>query len=499
MKESSKDLRLILGLKLRNLRQARSEGLREIADRAGLSVSYLSELEQGKKYPKPDKLLRLAEALEVPFDELVSLKVSPELGPLKQAVSSGFLREFPFELFGLEREDLVHLIAEAPGKSGALIQSLVDIGRTYDVQVEHFLLSALRAYQQMNANYFDDLERAAADFRRDQGWLPGDTAEESVLRYLLESRWGYSVDTATIGDHPDLGGFRSVFVQGRHPILYVNGRLLPAQRAFILAREIGYRSLELKERAATSSWLQIESFAQVLNNFKASYFAGALLIDRDSLGSELEQLFSLTTWDSQRLLDCMVRYQATPEMFFYRLTELVPQRFGLEKLFFLRFHWREDPRGVALTKVFNLSGVSVPYGVGLKEHYCRRWPGLILVTDPTRVHGAAVGIEVQRSRFLNEDVEFFVIALGRALTLDTSARTSVSLGFLMDEKFRKTARFWDDPAVCRVDVNLTCERCALSRQDCPQRVAEPAVHHHELEQLQKERALAELAASSQLV
>ena len=101
MTDTSDNLRLILGLKLRNLRLARGEALRDIAERAGLSVSYLSELEQGKKYPKPDKLLRLAEALEVPYDDLVSLKVTAELRPLKDAVSSRVLREFPFELFGL--------------------------------------------------------------------------------------------------------------------------------------------------------------------------------------------------------------------------------------------------------------------------------------------------------------------------------------------------------------------------------------------------------------
>ena len=133
MASSGDDLRLILGLKLRNLRQARQEGLRQVAARAGLSVSYLSELEQGKKYPKPDKLLRLADALEIPYDDLVSQKVADELGPLKEAMSSGLLREFPFELFGLEREDLVRLVSEAPDKTGALIQSLADIGRSYDV------------------------------------------------------------------------------------------------------------------------------------------------------------------------------------------------------------------------------------------------------------------------------------------------------------------------------------------------------------------------------
>ena len=496
MAKSSENLRLILGLKLRSLRLARGEGLRDVADRADLSVSYLSELEQGRKYPKPDKLLRLAESLEVSYDDLVSVKVTAELGPLKDAVNSGVLREFPFDLFGLDREDLVRLISHAPGKSGALIQSLVEIGRSYDVQVEHFLLSALRAYQQMNANYFDELEQSAIDFRLAEGWLPGQPLEESVLQGILEQRWGYQIDTTTIADHPELGGFRSAYVEGEMPTLHVNGNLLSVQRAFILAREIGYLQLGLSERARTSSWIKVESFAQLLNNFRASYFAGALLIDRDSLGVELETLFAQPVWDSRRFLECMARYRATPEMFLYRLTELVPRMFGLDKLFFLRFHKRDDRDGVALTKVFNLSGVPVPYGVGLKEHYCRRWPGLTLLgTSPAATDDSEV-IAVQRSRFMAEDAEFFVVAVGRALTLAANARTSVSIGFLMDERFKRRVHFWNDPAVPRAEVNLTCERCALGRSECDDRAAPPEVHRQQLDQQRQEQALAELGAIS---
>ena len=489
MTESSDSLRLILGLKLRNLRLARDEGLRDVASRAGLSVSYLSEVEQGKKYPKPDKLLRLAAALEIAYDDLVSSKVTAELGPLKAAVSSGFLREFPFELFGLEREDLVRLISDAPGKTGALIQTLVDIGRSYDVQVEHFLLSALRSFQQMHANYFEELELAASDFRQAQKWVPGEPVEAVALARFLESQWGYRIDRETISDNSDLRGFRSVFVAGPRPLVHLNRRLLPIQQAFILAREVGYRILGLEERVTTSSWIKVESFAQVLNNFKASYFAGALLMDRASLGGELKSLFSRSTWDSQSLLEIMARYRATPEMFLYRLTELVPQLFGLEKLFFLRFHKQAETEGVGLTKVFNLSGVPVPYGLGLKEHYCRRWPGVRLLSTES----SNLPVEVQRSRFLNQDAEFFVLTMGRPLALDPLARSTVSIGLLLDERCKRTLRFWNDPAIEQVEVNLTCERCPFDEEDCKDRVALPTMIRQQAEQRRMEAALAELS------
>jgi len=185
----------------------------------------------------------------------------------------------------------------------------------------------------------------------------------------------------------------------------------------------------------------------------------------------------------------MGRYQATPEMFLYRLTELVPQLFGLEKLFFLRFHKRAETEGVGLTKVFNLSGVPVPYGQGLKEHYCRRWPGIRLLSDGS----SGSPVAVQRSRFLNQDVEFFVLAMGRPLALDPTARSTVSIGFLLDERCKRTLRFWNDPAVERVEVNLTCERCPVAEGDCSDRVAPPTIVHQDAQQRKMEAALAELA------
>ncbi|MEL7361776.1 MAG: helix-turn-helix transcriptional regulator, partial [Bacteroidota bacterium] len=63
MSENADQLRLILGLKLKTLRQEQGRPLRDVAEAAGVSISYLSEIEKGKKYPKPEKLIELASAL----------------------------------------------------------------------------------------------------------------------------------------------------------------------------------------------------------------------------------------------------------------------------------------------------------------------------------------------------------------------------------------------------------------------------------------------------
>lgn len=495
----AEQLRFTLGLKLRNLRRRAGYSLKEMAQRAGVSISYLSELEKGKKYPKPDKMLRLAEALKVSFDELVSQRVTEELSPLKEVFGSEFVSGFPFEFFGLETEDVFALMTHMPEKAGALIQTLLEVGRTYDLQVEHFLLAALRSYQQANANYFGELEERASAYRRQRGWAAGAGIDPGKLERELGESFGYVFDRETLPGHPELAGLRSVYREGSPPTLMINGRLMPSQEAFVLARELGYRHLDLGERAVTSSWLQIESFQQLLNNFKASYFAGALMIDQESLREDLAGLFAGERWDPSFVLRALERYNATPEMLLYRLTELAPTLFGLKELFFTRFLETGGSGRYELTKVFNLSDVPVPHGISLNEHYCRRWSAFDLLRDIASREDARPdrpSIAAQRARFLGAGTEFFVISLARPLVLSPSSSSSVSVGFLIDDRFKRKVRFWDDPAVPSREVNLTCERCGLADDACDERVAPPRLHRRRISQRSSEKALARLLAAT---
>jgi transcriptional regulator with XRE-family HTH domain len=53
------------GTDLRELRESKGVGLRELARQAGLSVSHLSYIENGDKVPGPEVLGRLSRALQV--------------------------------------------------------------------------------------------------------------------------------------------------------------------------------------------------------------------------------------------------------------------------------------------------------------------------------------------------------------------------------------------------------------------------------------------------
>lgn len=487
MSVSGENLRIILGIKLKQLRTEKDLSLKELAEKTDLSISYLSEIEKGKKYPKPEKIIAMAEALGTTFDDLVTLKVDESLNPLTAILNSPMLREFPFELFGIEQQDIMDLFSASPAKAGALLKTFLEIIRGYDMSVEQFILAALRSYQKIHLNYFEDLEKAAEQFAGEMKWRNRIPMQTSLLKEALEKKYHYTIDSKMLADYPELQKFRTIFIPGKSsktvpakPKLLLNQDLVDRQKAFIYGRELGYNYLNLKERALTSSWLKVESFEQVVNNFKASYFSGALLMNSDSMVRDIRRLFQKKTWDESYFLSLLDKYAVTPEMLLYRMTEIIPKFFGLPEIHFLRFSHRTSTGNMKLTKFLNLSQVFAPYGLDLNEHYCRRWlPVAVLKRaqaelaerDPMRPM-----VVVQRPHFVENNTEYFVITVARRFALKPLFHSSVSLGFQVNDEFKDVVRFWNDSSVEKIRVNETCERCGLRDDVCRDRVAPPTLY-----------------------
>ena len=62
--------RELVGQVLREARTERGETQRQVADRAGVSVQYLSEIERGRKEPSSEMLAAVGGALDLPLIEL---------------------------------------------------------------------------------------------------------------------------------------------------------------------------------------------------------------------------------------------------------------------------------------------------------------------------------------------------------------------------------------------------------------------------------------------
>ena len=101
-------------------------------------------------------------------------------------------------------------------------------------------------------------------------------------------------------------------------------------------------------------------------------------------------------------------------------------------------------------------------------------------------------VRAQRSEFLDDGAEFLELATLRRLSLATDSRSSVALGFRVNDRLRRVVRFAADPAIPRRRVNLTCERCELSAEDCAERAAPARLHREKMARMERERALEEL-------
>lgn len=492
------NIRLIFGLKIKMLRRERGLSLSELAKLADVSVSYLNEIEKGKKYPKRDKIVSLAQALSSSYDQLVSLKISKKLAPLSDLLTSNILSDLPLDIFGIEPRNLLELMSDAPSKLSAFINTIVEISRNYDVSVESLYFSVLRSYQEMYDNYFEEIERAADAFR--EQYMKGLSGErlEDELRDYLERECGYTIEDLTLDLNKPLQHYRSVIRpegEGRYRLM-INSKLGERQRIFLFCREIGHHLLDLKERSLTYSWTRVNSFDELLNNYKASYFAGAALIPEHDLVEDMRAFLSSEYFESQTLLDMAQKYGGSSEMLLHRLTSILPRHFGLHKLFFLRLEHKPNTNTYKLSKEMHLDGLHSPHGTVLSEHYCRRWVSLKvfqaveqqLQQQPDR----AEVCQAQVSNYITSGNRYLCISIGRPSSLPSASNTSTTIGFLVEDPvaFREKVRFWNSDTVLQEYVNETCERCPS--RDCQVRAADPVVLERRQREAEVQKALSEV-------
>ncbi|SMO59431.1 helix-turn-helix domain-containing protein [Solitalea koreensis] len=462
-------IRLILGLKIRTLRSEKGISLTELALKTGVSVSYLNEIEKSKKHPKPSKIALIADALDVSYDQLVSLEMDKKQLTVARLLSSEFMKELPLEHFGLDNSTLIDAFTTAPARFGAFINTLIEIARSHDISVDQFYFDALRSFQEMHENYFGEIEASAQQLAELYSLEQNDVNLTPKLELILKEKFGITV-SYQLQKQTGLAQLRSLYHSKKQQLL-INGLLSTNQKAFILAKEIGFQFQELHDRPNTSAWAKSESFEAVLNNFKASYFAGALLISCDQLVEDMQQVFSSTTWDSEKLATIINSYPATSEVFMYRLTSILPKFFGLHQLFFLKFDHDIQSGETVLAKELHLAGLHNPHASFLNEHYCRRWISISLLENKMTKGSNEMKIGIQRSSYVNSSNEYLVISIARPEHPNKEKSNSLTIGLLINPVLAQKVQFLNDEKIISRLVNITCERCELT--DCAERAAAP--------------------------
>ncbi|QJW90589.1 helix-turn-helix domain-containing protein [Spirosoma taeanense] len=497
---NSENIRLLFGLKLRQLRLDKSITQYELAERANLSQSYINEIEKGKKYPKTEKIIALARAMDTSYEALVSLQLNKKMEPIYQLLRSNLLAELPLGMFGIEPGDLLELLSEAPVKLSAFISTVVEIARNYNLNVEQFYFAVMRTYQEMHDNYFNDIEEAADQFLRESGLPSHCIVSETVLADYLIQRYSYQIVLFNEDTHPGLVRLRSVYIPHENRLL-LNQNLTADQRAFTLGRELAFQYMNLKKRPLTSTWVEVNSFEQVLNHSRASYFAGAVLIPREALRQRLDQFLNRTSWVEAAgdLMTMLEQFQATPETLLLRMSNLLPHDFGIEDVVFLRFEHESSSAVVNLTREIHLARLHNPHGT-TEEHYCRRWASVTSLYELDALLQQQKYQEpllrAQISEYIDSQNTYFFFTFARPLTPIQHLNHSVSLGVLLNPASRSRIRFLDDPALLRREVNESCERCRA--ENCLERVAPPTRLQHEQRIQATKHSLTELGITGAL-
>jgi transcriptional regulator with XRE-family HTH domain len=462
-------IRLIFGLKLKQLRTDKNLSLFGLAKITGLSKSYLNEIEKGKKYPKRDKILLLSEALETTYDQMVSLKLDKNLAPIGEILQSRILKEIPLDIFGIKESNLIDIIAEAPVKVNAFISTLFEIAKHYNLTRESFFLAALRSYQEANNNYFEEIELQVEKFAKAYSIDLTKRLKAADLEEILIEEYGYTINNEELTEHRELNNLRSVFVPSSKTLL-VSSDTDASQRMFIYAKEIAHNFLEISDRLYTFSWIKFESFDQVLNNFLASYFAGSLLIPRKALVKELKTFFENKTFDSVAFQKMMHQFTDSPETFYQRLTNVLPKDFNLKNLFFLRFAYKPERNYIQLTKELHITNLLEPHANERNEQYCRRWVSIkTLMAIPNADQNHL--FEYQISSYTHTENAYLVLSSATKDPFRAGYFRSISLGILVSPHSVNKIPFLQDEAIPVRRVGVTCESCSIL--DCNERVAPP--------------------------
>ena len=73
------EIKAALGQNIKNLRSHRQYSQAELAEKVDISIIYLSNIERGKKFPKPAILAQIADGLEVEVYELFKSNHIPKV------------------------------------------------------------------------------------------------------------------------------------------------------------------------------------------------------------------------------------------------------------------------------------------------------------------------------------------------------------------------------------------------------------------------------------
>ena len=458
-------IKTVFGLKMKQFRQKSNLSHQDLATATGVSKSYLNEIENGKKYPKHDKISQLAAALNCTYDDLVSTQLDKSLAPIAEIIQSDFFKEIPLELFGINKSNLISIISDAPKKVTAFINTLIEISQNYNLSKDLFYFAVLRSFQELYDNYFPEIEEKARIYILENSLSNKPTSLE--FENILRAEFGYEIQSLNLEQYGASGKLRSLLVEEKK-LLILNELLDEDQKTFILAKEIGFNVLHLNPRPHTYSWLDFKSFEELLNNYFAGYFAGCLLIRKEILAQKMAYFFQMTEWNPELFESLIAEFTNSPETFYHRLTNILPQELGIKDLFYLCFTKKKNSDKIQILKELHLNQQQAPHANSTNEHYCRRW---IAVKNLSNLRENEQLTDAQISHYKDSGLTYLVLSTSQKNPFSDGTNRSYCIGILLNSNSLRKIKFAKSDRIKTINVGVTCEFCSIP--DCEVRQAPP--------------------------
>jgi predicted transcriptional regulator/DNA-binding XRE family transcriptional regulator len=445
-----------LGAKIRTLRRRESLSQAQLADRLGISASYLNLIENNHRPLTAELLIRLSQLFKVELHSFAGDDDSRTLAALLEAFS-----DFLFENQDLPASEVREFVSSSPALSRAVLtlyrayrssrassellsSRLMDGERETGVGLSHVSSEEVSDLIQHHLNYFPELEEAAERLWRD-AQLKEDDLYPRLVRHLRDVH-GVKVRIAHAAE-------KAKILRRYDPAKKVLSlsELLPSRsRRMQLAYQVGILSLgPILQRLTSNPVLTTEESKALARTALANYFAAAVLMPYEPfLKAARQQRYDLEIIGR--------RFGTGFEQVAHRATSL--RRPGAEGV---PFHMiRIDVAG-NISKRFSASGIPIARFSGA----CPRWNIFAAFSTPGM-------IRIQLSR-MPDGSAYFCIA--RTVQADnhgfhTPPRIHV-VGLGCPASRARELVYSDGLDLNQLDaavpVGVTCRLC--ERSDCEQR------------------------------
>ncbi len=453
----------LLGSKIRVLRRKHGATQASLAEKLGISASYLNLIEHNRRPMSAALLIKLADVFSLDLKSLSGEHDARLAGELLEVFGDTL-----FDDHAITAADVRELTASSPAAARAMLTlyqayrgaresaaslaaSIYDKDDLKGLERSRLPSEEVSDFIQQHTNYFPDLENGAENLWRESA-LVGDTLFQGLVRYLEEVH-GVRV---VLEQAPAMQGAVRRF-DARRRRLSLSEVLRRGSRNFQLAYQVGLLSQgEVMGRLVKDPLLTTDASRALARVALASYFSGAVLMPY----TEFLEAAQAERYDIELLGH---RFRASFEQVCHRLTTLRrPQSEGVP------FHFVRIDIAGNISKRFSASGLRFARFSGA----CPRWnvfsafltPGMIRtqvsqMPDGTTYFWVARSVRKEGGGY---HAPHTTLAVGLGCEVSHARRLVYADG--VDLESREAV----------VPVGLTCRLC--ERADCEQR-AFPAIQH----------------------